>query len=270
MGLWIADERQGLLRSGCADALCAQPQGLCLCGDAVVCACPREAQVFGAETGAAVAAYPLPPGVRCMCALPGALYCLSGEADSVSLLCPLTGQLRLCAQAGCDPRDLTLSPCRRMLAAAGGAAGRLYLYDSQTLTLRRSIALPGIVYAACFCASGLMALCAVESGDISACLYRVSARGVVSEHMRLPGLPGALLALPGGGLLVGALGQLVQLRPDLRVQRRFACGLPARLRLYPGCALCADSLEGRLLRVPLREGSPQVLHTGEVADAVIT
>lgn len=269
MGLWIADERRGLFRPDRPAALCRQPQGLCLCGDAVVCACPREAQVFGAADGAAVAVYPLPPGVRCMCALPGALYCLSGEADSVSLLCPLTGQLRLCAQAGCDPRDLALSPSRRLLAAAGGAAGRLYLLDSRTLTMQSSIALPGIVCAVCFCGAGLMALCAVESGEISACLYRVSARGVATELMRLPGLPGALLALPGGGLLVGALGQLLHLRADCRVQRRFACGLPARLRLYPDCALCADSLEGRLLRIPLREGAPQTLYVGDITDALM-
>ena len=267
MGLWIADEREGLLGPG--GRLCGQPLCLCACGTTVVCATPREARVFDAADGSAVSRYPLPPGVRCMCALPGALYCLSGEADSVSLLCPLTGQLRLCVQAGCDPRDLALSPCRRMLAAAGGASGMLYLYDSQTLTLQRGIALPGIVYAVCFCPAGLMALCGIEAGDISACLYRISARGVVTELMRLPGLPGALLSLPGGGLLVGALGQLLHLRPDLRVQRRYSCGLPAKLRLYPGCALCADPLDERLLRVPLREGGLEQLYAGAAADALV-
>ena len=269
MGLWIADGGRGLVRQGTGESLCAQPQCLCLCGDAVVCACPCEARVFAAEDGRALAAYPLPPGVRCMCALPGALYCLSGEADSVSLLCPLTGRLRLCAQAGCDPRDLTLSPNRRLLAAAGGASGRLLLYDSQTLTLQCSIALPGIVYAVCFRGAELMTLCAVENGELCACLCRVSARGVVSELMRLPGLPGALLSLPDGGLLMGALGQLLRLRADLRVLRRCRCGLPARLRLYPGFALCADPLDGRLLRVPLRDAPAQTLYMGEVEDAVI-
>ncbi|MBQ9300664.1 MAG: hypothetical protein IJ214_09145, partial [Clostridia bacterium] len=109
MGLWIADAQDGLLGPG--GRLCAQPLCLCACGAAVVCATPREARVFEAANSAAISRYPLPPRVRCMCALPGALYCLSGEADSLSLLCPLTGQLRLCTQAGCDPRDLALSPC---------------------------------------------------------------------------------------------------------------------------------------------------------------
>ena len=110
---------------------------------------------------------------------------------------------------------------------------------------------------------------AVENGELCACLCRVSARGVVSELMRLPGLPGALLSLPDGGLLMGALGQLLRLRADLRVLRRCRCGLPARLRLYPGFALCADPLDGRLLRIPLRDAPAQTLYMGEVEDAVI-
>ena len=267
MSLWIADAREGRL-SPAGERLCAQPLCLCVCGGAVVCACPRCARVFAAD-GSELGSYPLPPGVRCMQALPGALYCLSGEADSVSLLCPRTGQLRLCTQAGCDPRDLALSPCRRMLAAAGGAAGRLYLYDSYTLELLRVISLPGIVYAVCFWNGGMMALCGIGADEPSAALYRISARGVVSEALRLSGLPGALLSLPGGGLMAGTLGHLAILRQDLTAQRRFACGLPARLRLYPGFALCADPLEGRLLRIPLREGKPQTLYAGEAVDAVL-
>ena len=262
MGLWVADENEGLICPFSAGPLCAQPLCLCACGTAVVCARAREAQVFAQDTGRLLAAYPLPPGVRCMCALPGALYCLSSEADSISLLCPLTGQLRLCAQAGCDPRDLCLSPCRRMLAAAGGAAGALYLYDSRDLHLLRAIPLPGIVYAACFTGAALLALCAVEEGEISTRLYRVSVRGVTAELRRLPGLPGALLALPDGSLLAGSLGQLLHLRPDARVLRRWACGLPLRLRLYGGSALCADTLEGRVLQLPLTGQNPHILYTG--------
>ena len=125
MALWIADEGAGLIRSG-ADGeqrLCAQPLSLCACGNTLVCAQAQQAAVYAADTGAALGRYPLPPGARRMCALPGALYCLSSDADSISLLCPRTGRLLLCAQAGCYPRDLALSPCRRMLAVAGGAAG---------------------------------------------------------------------------------------------------------------------------------------------------
>lgn len=262
MGLWIADEERGLLCPGTREPLCPAPQALCLCGNAAVCAGARGARVFALDTAREVAAYPLPPCPRRLCALPGALYCLSGEADSLSLLCPMTGQLRLCVRAGCDPRDLALSPGCRLLAAAGGAAGKLLLFDSPDLKPVRAISLPGVVYSVCFRGAELMALCAIENGDISACLYRVSVRGVVTEVMRLPGLPGALLPLPDGGLLVGALGGLSHLRPDGRLLRRYPCALPARLRLYGGWALCADPLDGRLLRVPLREGRPQTLYEG--------
>ena len=260
--MWIADEERGLLGPGGGEPLCAAPLALCACGSALVCACMREARVYALDTGREVAAYPLPPCTRRMCALPGALYCLSGDGDSLSLLCPMTGQLRLCVRAGCDPRDLALSPDCRLLAAAGGAAGRLLLFDSVTLRPLRDIPLPGVVDAVCFRGAELLALCAIENGEISAGLYHISVRGVVTELRRLPGLPGALLPLPGGELLVGALGTLLLLRSDGRLLRRYPCGLPARLRLCRGHALCADPLEGRLLRVPLREGRVETLYTG--------
>lgn len=269
MGLWIADARQGVLTPTGRCAEPAAPLCLCVCGSAVICAGQREARVFAAEGGPPVAAFALPPAARCMCALPGALYCLSGEADSVSVLCPRTGQLRLCARAGCDPRDMTLSPDSRLLAVAGGASGKLYLFDSPALTPLRSIALPGVVYAVCFRGAELYALCAIENGEVSTCLYRVSARGVVSEGLHLPGLPGSLLTLPGGDLLVGALGQLLHLRADMKLLRRFPCGLPARLRLYRDHVLCVDPLEGRALRLLPREGLLQTLYAGEAADAVV-
>ena len=166
MALWIADEGAGLIRSG-ADGerrLCAQPLSLCACGNTLVCAQAQQAAVYAADTGAALGRYPLPPGARRMCALPGALYCLSSDADSISLLCPRTGRLLLCAQAGCYPRDLALSPCRRMLAVAGGAAGAVLVYRARELTLIRSLPLPGVVSAAAFAGAELIALCAVDEG----------------------------------------------------------------------------------------------------------
>lgn len=273
MGLWIADENNGLLcltGSGRRN-LCRAPLCLCASGNTVVCAQRNTARVFAIDTAQELADYPLPPEVRRMCALPGALYCLSAEADSVSLLCPLTGRLRLCVQAGCYPRDLCLSPCRRLLAAAGGASGTLYLYRSEDLSLSRRVMLPGVVYAACFCGAGLAALCAVEENEVSSRLYRISTRGVISEALCLPGLPGALLPLPDGGMLVGVLGTLLRLRADGRIAQRFSAALPGRLRGGADAALCADPLSGQVLRVPFSGARPAVIYEGDTpADMLIT
>ena len=250
--------------------LCARPLSLCACGSAVVCACAHGACVYAADTCAPLAEYPLPPAVRCMCALPGALYALSGEADSLSLFCPLTGRLRLCARVGCDPRDAQLSPDGRLLAVAGGAAGQVYLLSSRDLRTLRSIPLPGVVGAACFSGAALLAFCAEGDSEIHSCLYHISVRGVVREVLRRPGLPGALLALPDGSVLAGVLGELLHLRADGRVLGRARCGLPARLRLMQGCALCADPLDGRVLRLSPREMRCDTIWQGESpADALM-
>lgn len=261
MALWIADEGEGLLREG--RTLCREPSALCACGNTVVCAQTQQATVFAADTGRELGRFPLPPGVSRMCALPGALYALSAEADSVSLLCPRTGQLRLCAQAGCYPRDLKLSPCRRLLLAAGGAAGALFVYRAEDLSLLRRISLPGVVYSAAFAGAQLLAMCAVEENSMQSRLYRVSVRGVASEVTRFSALPGALLALPDGGVLCGILGALIRLRPDGRVQQRIPCGLACALRPCAGCVLAADSLGGQVLRLPTGSAvRAQRLYTG--------
>ncbi|MBQ7455450.1 MAG: hypothetical protein IJS53_03305, partial [Clostridia bacterium] len=105
-------------------------------------------------------------------------------------------------------------------------------------------------------------LCAEGDGEVHSCLYHISARGVVREALRLPGLPGALLPLPDGTALCGTLGALLHLRADGRVLRRWACGLPARLRFLGGGALCADPLAGKVFCVPLGPGRTRTLYSG--------
>lgn len=251
MALWVADEGGHLLRQDADQRLklCAQPLCLTACSDCVICAACDGAHVYAADTAKELHRYPLPPGVNRLCALPDALFCLSSEADSVSLLCPQTGRLRLCAQAGCYPRDMKISPCGRYVAVAGGAAGTLTLLSSRSLTPLRQIMLPGVVCAAAFLPSGMAALCAVGESDVTSQLYRLSPRGVISEVMRCPGLPGALAALPDHTLLLGALGELLRLRPDGRILQRIPCGLPAALRVYPAFSLAADPLSGQVLRL---------------------
>lgn len=263
MALWIADEERGLMHiSRETRMLC--PQALCLtiCGDSVICAARESARAY-APDAQEIACYPLPPGVCRMCALPGALYCLSSEADSVSLLCPVTGRLRLCAQSGCYPRDMKISPCGRMLAVAGGAAGQLLILSAQDLQLLHRFSLPGVVYAVSFAGSSLYALCAVEDGDISSHLIRLSARGVQSDIFHDSGLPGALCTLRDQTLLLGMLGAAVRLRPDGRVLQRYAGGLAQSIRVYGDFAWLADPLAGCVQRVPLSIGkSAETIYLG--------
>lgn len=263
MALWIADEERGLMHIRDKErALCPQPLCLTICGDSVICAAREGARVY-AQSAQELSSYPLPPGVCRMCALPGALYCLSSEADSVSLLCPATGRLRLCAQAGCYPRDMKISPCGRMLAVAGGAAGQLLLFSAQDLQQLRRISLPGMVYAASFAGGSLCALCAVEEDDITAHLLRISPRGVVSDVLKWRGLPGALCALRDQTLLCGILGETLRLRPDGRVLQRYKGGLAQSIRAYDDFALIADPLLNCVQRVPFGIGkSAGVVYPG--------
>ena len=256
MALWIADEGEGLVRleKNQKQTLCRQPSCLTVCGDSVVCAAADGAHVYAADNAQLLQQYPLPPGVIRLCALPGSVYALSSEADSVSLLCPVTGRLRLCAQAGCYPRDMLLSPCGRYLAVAGGAAGTLTVLEVQSLTVQRQVMLPGIVCAAAFLPSCLAALCAVEENDVTSHLYRISLRGVVSEMLTCPGLPGALLSLPDHSLMLGVMGACIRLRTDGRILQRMPCGLCSYMRAYPGYALAADPLSGQVLQLPYTIG----------------
>lgn len=272
MKMWIADESAGLIfhAQGTARTVCSQPLGLCLCASMLICAQPQQALACAASSGDALASYPLPPNTRHMCALPDALFCLSSDADSLSLLCPRTGRLRLCAQAGCYPRDLALSPCRRMLAVAGGAAGAVLIYHAEDLHLIRALNLPGIVSAVAFAGAELLALCAVEDTQLRSQLYRISVHGVTSKLGCWEGLPGALMALPDRSLLCGIMGRLLRLRADGRVAQCLPGALPTRLRPCPGGWLCVDALDGRVLRYDADSAHAQCLYQGSApCDALI-
>lgn len=254
MALWIADSERGLMykREG-ARWLCKQALCLTICGDRVICAAHDGAHVY-APDAQALGQYPLPPGVCRMCALPDALYALSSEADSVSLLCPQTGRLRLCAQCGCYPRDMQLSACGRYLLIAGGAAGEALLLSAPDLKLLRRYALPGVVCAAAFAGRDLCALCAVEEGDMTTLALRISSRGVKSEMFTRRGLPGALGALPDGSLLCGMLSETLRVRMDGRVVQRYPGGLAQSIRIGRDMALIADPVDGSVQRVTYNIG----------------
>ncbi|MBR5230683.1 MAG: hypothetical protein IKW00_00350 [Clostridia bacterium] len=263
MALWIADAEKGLMYINSGEKrLSPQTNCLTVCGDSVICAVSDMAQRYAPNTEK-LSEYSLPPGVSRLCALPGSLYCLSTEADSVSLLCPVTGRLRLCAQAGCYPRDMQLSPCGSLLLVAGGASGTALLYSAHDLTLLRQLPLPGMVYSAVFCGREIFALCAVEEDDISSHLLRISPRGVKSDVFSARGLPGALCALQDQSLLVGLIGSTVRLRPDGRVLQRYPGGLVSCIRAWPAFALTADPLSGCVQRIENSIGkSAAVIYRG--------
>ena len=254
MALWIADSERGLMHiRSQAQPLCPQAQCLTVCGDCIICAAQEGAHVFSPDAQL-IGQYPLPPGVCRLCALPGALYALSSEADSVSLLCPQTGRLRLCTQCGCYPRDMHISPCGRYLLIAGGAAGEAMVMSSNDLTLLARCALPGIVCAAAFAGRDLCALCAVEDGDMTTLALRISPRGVTSEILSRRGLPGSLRALPDGSLLCGLLGETLRIKADGRIMQRYPGGLAQSIRAYAGFALVADPVDGSVQRIPCSIG----------------
>ncbi len=269
---WIADAARGLAVVPSAKNApdCPSPEALCAYRGRVWCACGAKGALFDAGTRRALRECPFPPAVVRMEALPGALYALSGDADSVSRLCPETGQLRLCASAGCYPRDMCLSPCGRMLAVAAGTEGALLVMDCETLDEYRRIPVPGVASSVCFFSGGLAALCAAGDQELQTLLYTVSARGVVRERLTLPGPPGALCALPDGGLCVGGQGTLLRWYPDGRSAMLAPCLLPVRARPVKGGVLVADIMAGRALRVPLSAHErAQCLYTGrEIVDIV--
>ena len=268
MALWIADSEQNLTCD--AQKLCRGAQCLTICGDSVICAAQDGAHAYAAG-GREICAYPLPPGVCRLCALPGALYALSGEADSVSVMCPHTGRLRLCARAGCYPRDMELSPCGRFLLIAGGASGEALVYSAQELTLLKRYPLPGVVCAAAFGTREMYALCAVEEGDVAAQLLRISSRGVTGEIFHARALPGALRTLPDGTLLCGILGETMRLRPDGRVLQRYLGGLAQSIRVLKSCALIADPVDGSVQRVlfGIGKSAESIAHGASPSDALV-
>lgn len=254
MALWIADSERALTRlKEDVQTLCAQGTCLTACGDSVICAAQDGAHVYTAA-GEEIAAYPLPPGICRLCALPDALYALSSEADSVSLLCPRTGRLRLCARAGCYPRDMMLSRCGRYLLVSGGAAGETMVLLAQDLQQIGRYALPGVVCAAAFGERDMYALCAVEENDMAAHVLRISPRGVISQVQRMSALPGAMRVLTDGSLLCGVAGEMLRLRPDGRVLQRYPGGLAQSIRVVRDGALVADPVEGCVMQTTLSIG----------------
>ncbi|MBR1584676.1 MAG: hypothetical protein IJ662_03965, partial [Clostridia bacterium] len=193
--------------------------------------------------------FPAPPNGCDLAAGGGVVYCLSGDADSVTAYAARDGELLFSAPAGAYPRALALGPDGQCLAAAGGAAGEILLFDPG-LRLRRTIRVPGVACGVCFLGKGMAALCAVGDGELSSALFRISPWGVTEEIFTCPQGPCCLQAVDNG-CAVGCHGAVYFLTPEGRVQRALPCAYPARIRRIPGGALICDPWQGQVL---LRNG----------------
>ena len=256
MRLWVADGEKGLMRGDGNNGfqrIGPPGEALCAWGGLVYCAGNGQCACYDAKTGAVLFSVAVPGGVCALAMLNEWLCALSADADSVTALCPRTGQILCCAPAGMYPRDLAVHPGGGLLAAAGGAAGEVLLFGKE-LRFLCAYRLPGTVCGVCFLPRGMGALCAVERGEaLCARLYTVSFRGVTEEVFASPSAPGCLCGLPGGGCLLGLWGGTALWRPNKKTAFRQSCVYPARIRpAEKGAVICDIGDETvRLLRGPV-------------------
>ena len=262
MRLWVADSEQGLMlgESGSCRGIGPPCHALCAGWGRVFCADEHRCCCRCQETGKALFDLPLPTGVCAMTVWDGAVCALSADADSVTAFSALTGDMLCCAPAGMYPRDLCVSRQGRFLAVAGGAGGSVMLLD-RSLRMLREYRLPGTVCGVCFLKRCLLALCAVERGEIETRLMRVSLRGTAEEVFASPLVPSCLCPLPGSGCAVGCMGRVLFLSPRFKTVRALPCPCPARIRPTPWGPLISDPCRGEAKladgRILYRGPSPQ-------------
>lgn len=245
MRFWVADGEAGLFRIGKEGRkrIGAPGEALCACWDVVCCAGRGRCAGFDARTGEQRWDAALPTGVCALASLGGLACALSQDADSVTALCAQTGETLFNAPAGVYPRDLCADQQGRHLAVAGGAAGEILILDA-ALRCVQKYRVPGTVCGVCFLPRCLMALCAVEDGELSARLFRISFRGVTEEAFKQALVPSCLCALPGGGCAVGCHGAVTCLNAGRQVTRSKPVPFPSRLRFGKHGLMICDPCQG--------------------------
>lgn len=265
MRLWVADGERGLMRTEGGICRRVGPGGGALCAGwgRVYCAGEKRCVCYDRETGDALFDTAIPGGV-CALALLGDWVCaLSSDADSVTAFSALNGDVLFSAPAGMYPRGLCVSRQGRYLAVAGGAAGCVLLLDGG-LNRLREYRLPGTVCGVCFLHRGLAALCAVERGEITARLMRVSFRGVTEEMASIPLVPSCLCGLPGGGCAAGCMGETRFFLPNKKTALRQCCPCPLCIQSSKWGPLICD---GCLGTVSLPDG--RVLYRGKTPQGAV-
>ena len=267
MQLWAADGERGLMRAedGFISRLGPPCGALCAGGGRIFCAEQHRCVCREQETGDALFDLPLPTGVCAMAVWDGTVCALSSDADSVTAFSALTGELKCCAPAGMYPRDLCVSRQGRFLAVAGGASGSVLLLDRDLRPLRE-YRLPGAVCGVCCLRRSLLALCAVERGEIETRLMRVSLRGAAEEVFASPLVPSCLCALPGNGCAVGCMGQVMVLSPRYKLLHVLPFPCPVRIRPTRLGPLICDPCRGEAALA----GGPVLYRGQSPQDAALT
>lgn len=246
MRLWTADEEKGLMLLEAGACRGVGPPGRLLCADGehVYCAGDRECIRYdrqGRETGR----FPVPAGGCGLEEGNGLVYLLSSDCDSLSAWEKDTGSLAFSAPAGVYPRGLAMSPDKRYLAAAGGAAGEVLLFNA-CLEKVRSFRVPGVAVGVCFLEKGLAALCAAGDGRVGSVLLRISPLGVVKELFSCKEAP-CCLCPAGDGCAAGCHGAVYFLTGQGKVKRILNCPYPEKIRLCGGVFLISDPWQGKVL-----------------------
>lgn len=246
MRLWVADGEKGLmqLREEGWRRLAGPCRLLCPWGGGMLCAGDGECCCLDGA-GRTRYALPAPTGVCGLAAGGETAYLLSSDTDSLLAWSLRTGEMLYAAPAGVCPRGLALSPDGRHLAAAGGAAGEVLLFNER-LEKQRAVRVPGVAVGVCFLDKSLAVLCAVGENELKSALLRISPLGVVSELFSCPEGP-CCLCRWGDGCAAGCHGAVYALSGRGKVRRTIPCGYPAAVRSCGGFLLAADPWQGRVL-----------------------
>lgn len=244
-------EPVGFIRCG------RSPGRLVCCGD-TFCADRAEQAVYRFCRGAeqAACAFRTAPETEALCVCRERLFALSGAASALQAFSLQTSALIGSASVGVCPRGLCLLPDQRTLAIAGGADGRVWLLDAETLALHGGWRTCGDVCAVALYAGFLYALCAEGEYDLRSIVGLIDERGAFHPQIALPGFPGAMAAC-GGGLLVGHAGCLTMLdAPNCRIRWQTKMrGIPTQIVPMNRLAAFADETDGLVGLVELRQGN---------------
>ena len=258
MQLWVADGEAGLMRLQNGELERIGPPGEALCAGWGRVYCAGQGRFFccDRENGQTLYDAATPPGINALAVLGDRVCALSADADSVTAFSALTGEILFSAPAGSYPRDLCVSRQGKYLAVAGGAAGRVYLMNADLRCLR-AYPVPGTVCGVCFLPRGLAALCAVETGELSARLYAIRYRGLTEEIAAFPMLPACLCAMADGACAAACHGEAILISANKKAAYRQPVSCPVRIRPSRLGPLICDSWQGTVFPlggVPLYKG----------------